>query len=282
MAAKYIGAHVPTKGGLGAAVRLAHSIGCTAVQVFTSSPQMWKSAPVKPEATEAFRTALRETNMGPCISHDSYLVNLASPNDELREKSILALREEIERCSLYGIPWVVSHIGAHMGQGEEEGIKRAADGLLRVLAETPDLVGVLAETTAGQGSALNSKLECMERFLDASGRSDRLGVCLDTCHLFSAGYDLRTPEAYEQFTAELDARIGLGNVKAIHCNDSKHELGSCKDRHEHIGKGTLGLEPFRLLLNDPRFESTPFLIETPEAETHHAENVRVLWSLCEK
>lgn len=243
---------------------------------------MWRAAPVQAQAAVDFREAMVETQMGPCISHDSYLVNLASPNEELREKSIQGLCQEIERCHTYGIPWVVSHIGAHMGQGEEPGIVTAAESFLKVLAETPSDVGVLAETTAGQGSVLNSTLECMERFFEAVGSPDRLGVCLDTCHLFSAGYDLRTEDAYCRFTDELEERIGIRKVKAIHCNDSKSGLGSRKDQHEHIGKGSLGLEPFRFMLNDLRFANTPFLIETPDAELHHEENVRVLWSLCQK
>lgn len=252
-------------------------MACTAVQVFTSSPQQWRTKPVDPEAASAFRKAVAETGMGSTVSHDSYLVNLAAPSDELREKSKAALVAEIERCSAYGIPLVVSHIGAHVGQGEEAGLQRAAEAVLEVLADSPEDVTLLAETTAGQGTVLNSRFESLARLIEACLGHDRLGVCLDTCHVFAAGYDVASPGGIGRALDELDRLVGIERLKAVHANDSKHPLGSRKDRHEHLGKGEIGPVCFKELVHDPRLEWTPIMVETPEAETEHANNVARLW-----
>ncbi|HRF59381.1 MAG TPA: deoxyribonuclease IV [Fimbriimonadaceae bacterium] len=280
MAAKLLGAHMPTAGGLGKAVQRGHDIGCTAVQVFTSSPQQWKSKEVTDTMVQDLLAAEEATAIHSLVSHDSYLINLCAPDEELRSKSMGGLSGEIVRCARYGIPFVVSHMGAHVGQGEEVGLARVAESALTILAETPETVTLLMETTAGQGSCLNWRFEQLATILDLCKRPTRLGVCIDTCHIFAAGYDIRTPEAYEATFAEFDRLVGVATIKAIHANDSKHGLGSRKDRHEHIGKGEIGLEAFRCLVNDPRFEQTPILLETPDAETHHGENLAVLKSLC--
>lgn len=269
---------MPTGKGLGNAVREGKNIGCTAIQVFTSSPQMWKSAPVTDEKVADFQAAKSETGIDVVVSHDSYLVNLCSPKPEILEKSIAGLKGEIERCAKYGINWVVSHIGAHMDQGESEGARIAAESLKIVLDETPDTVMVLAETTAGQGSCLHWKFDQIAHFFELMKGHPRLGVCLDTCHIFAAGYDIRTPESIAKTMDEFDQLIGLSNLKAIHCNDSKNDVGTKKDRHEHLGQGFIGPDAFEWLVNDPRFFATPILIETPEAEAGgHAENVKRLW-----
>lgn len=279
MPAKLIGAHMPTGKGLGKAVREGKKIGCTAIQVFTSSPQMWKAKAMTDEMAADFQAACVETGIDVVVSHDSYLVNLCSPNPELAEKSRTALIGEIERCAKYGIRWVVSHLGSHMDQGEEAGLQGVAAALKIVFDESPDSVMVLAETTAGQGSALDYKFEHIARLFELMNAHPRLGVCLDTCHIFAAGYDLRTIETYEATFAEFDRLIGSPSLKAIHCNDSKNGLGTRKDRHEHIGEGQIGEEAFRCLVNDPRFENVPILIETPDAEEAHARNVAKLWDL---
>jgi deoxyribonuclease-4 len=227
----------------------------------------------------AFKGALAETGISSVVSHDSYLVNLAAPSEELREKSIEGLKGELERCAKYGIPFAVSHIGAHVGQGIEEGLRLAALGIRRVLDETPDSVTLLMENTAGQGTVLNSSFEELSTLLKSLKGHPRLGVCLDTCHLFAAGYDIRTHEAFQNTFEEFDKAVGLGRLKAIHANDSKKGLGSRVDRHEHIGQGEIGEEAFRLLVNDPRFENVPILLETPEAETMHQVNLQKLRSL---
>lgn len=269
---------MPTKGGLHNAVRNGHAIGCTAVQVFTSSPQMWKAKDPAEEQVAKLKEALIETNMvGKIVSHDSYLINLAAPNDELREKSVNGLVGEMRRCGMYGIPYVVSHMGAHVGQGEEVGLKRVAEATQRVLAETPTSVTLLMETTAGQGSCLNWRFEHLATVLELLKGPKRLGVCMDTCHVFAAGYDLSTKAGYAKVFEEFDRVVGVDRIKAIHCNDSKHPLGSRKDRHEHLGEGCVGETAFKCLVGDKRFYDVPILIETPDAETMHQENVKRLW-----
>ncbi|MCW5939958.1 MAG: deoxyribonuclease IV [Fimbriimonadaceae bacterium] len=278
MPAHLIGCHMPTGGGLDKAIRRAKQIGCSAVQVFTSSPQQWRAKPVDPEAAAAFRQAVEETGMSSTVSHDSYLVNLAAPSDELREKSKAALVAEIGRCSAYGIPCVVSHIGAHMGQGEDAGLQRAAEAVIEVLAESPDDVTLVAETTAGQGTVLNSRFESLAKLIDWCRGHDRLGVCLDTCHVFAAGYDVSSPGGIGRTLDEFDRVVGIERLMVIHANDSKHPLGSRKDRHEHLGQGEIGTTCFFELVHDPRTERTPIIVETPDAETEHANNVAKLWT----
>jgi deoxyribonuclease-4 len=276
MPARYVGAHMPGTKGPAKAIRAGKEIGCTAVQVFTSSPQNWKEPELTDKGVADFDAARRDTGIDVIVSHDGYLINLCAPNPELREKSIEGLKGEMRRCSRYGIRWTVSHIGAHVGQGEEEGLRLAAEGIKRVLAETPSEVTLLMETTAGQGSSLNYRFEHLARLLELCSGDPRLCVCMDTCHIFAAGYDIRTPETYEATMAEFGRVVGFDRLRAVHCNDSKKAFGSRVDRHEHIGKGSIGPEAFRLLLRDSRFESIPILLETPEAETMHAVNLKTL------
>lgn len=272
---------MPTGKGLGNAVRAGHAIGCTAVQVFTSSPQTWKAKPITDEMVADLAAACAETGINHLVSHDSYLVNLCSPNEEGQAKSIAGLRDELLRCAKLGIPSVVSHIGAHMGTGEEAAMTVAAANIRSILSEIPTNVSLLMETTAGQGSCLNHRFEELAKLLELTGAPANLGICVDTCHVFAAGYDLRTREHYEATWAAFDQLVGIDRIRAIHANDSKKPLGSRVDRHAHIGEGEIGLEPFRWLVNDPRFQQIPIVVETPEAETHHAVNVRVLQDLVE-
>jgi deoxyribonuclease-4 len=279
MAAQLLGAHMPTAGGLGNALRNGKAIGCAAVQVFTSSPQMWKAAAVTQEKVDAFRAAQAETGITEVVSHDSYLVNLSAANPEIRSKSIEGLKGEMFRCAVYGIRYVVSHIGASRELELDVARKMAEEAIRQVLEETPPEVMLLMETTAGQGSALNSRFDELSWFLDALKGHPRLGVCLDTCHIFVAGYDIRTPETFAATFEEFGRKVGYDRLKAIHCNDSKKGLGSRVDRHAHIGEGELGLEAFRLLVNHPRFERVPILLETPEAEEMHKLNLQRLYDL---
>lgn len=270
---------MPTAGGLGKAVRRGAEIGCTAVQVFTSSPQQWKAKEVTDEMVADFRTAVTETAMGPVVSHDSYLINLCAPDPEMRAKSEAGLLGELRRCAQYGIPFVVSHMGAHMGAGPEAGVRQIAEATLRILEAAPNGVTLLMETTAGQGSAMNARFEELAEIREACGGPANLGVCLDTCHVFAAGYDLRTEEAYAETFATFDRIVGIAHLKAIHVNDSKKPLGSRVDRHAGIGEGEIGRTAFAALVNDPRLADIPMLLETPEAETRHAENLAVLQGL---
>ena len=273
-----LGAHMPTGKGLGSALRDGKAIGCSAVQVFTSSPQQWKAKAITDAMVADFIAAQKETGIDCVVSHDSYLVNLCAPTDENRKKSIEGLKGELRRCHQYGIRWAVSHIGAHLGQGIDEGLKVAAKSVLDVLKDTEETI-ILAETTAGQGSSLDARFEEIARLLELTGNPERLCVCLDTCHIFAAGYDIRAAEGYHETFEEFDRLIGLGKLKAIHCNDSKKALGSRVDRHEHIGEGEIGIGAFKLLVNDPRFLEVPILLETPDAPEGHERNLAKLWSM---
>ncbi len=279
MPAQFLGAHMPIKKGLGNALREGAKIGCTAVQVFTSSPQTWHSAPITPDKVADFKKAQTETGITQFVTHDSYLINLSAPDRELREKSILGLTNELNRSATYGIKYVVSHIGAHVGTGVDAALRVAAESMKLVLDHSHEDVMLLLETTAGQGSALNSKFEELAALLDWVQGHKRVGVCLDTCHIFVAGYDIRTPETFDRTFEEFNRLIGFDRLKAVHANDSKKGLGSKVDRHEHIGKGEIGAKAFELLVNDPRFDQIPIIVETPESETMHAENVRALQDL---
>lgn len=284
MGAKFIGAHMPTAGGLDNAIRNGAAIGCTAIQVFTSSPQQWKATEVTSERIEKFRCALKECSIdaSKVISHDSYLINLAAPHEGLRLKSRDGLLGELRRCDAYGIPFVVSHIGAHVGLGEAEGIKRAGEMLREILKETPTGLTILMENTAGQGTALNTRFESLAKLLEICKGHKQLGVCLDTCHLFAAGYDIRTKPTYESTFRDFGKAVGFDRLFAIHANDSKKGLGDRVDRHENIGEGEIGIEAFRLLVNDRRLAAIPIVVETPDAAVNHARNVATLWSLIRK
>ena len=283
MPATLIGAHMPTKGGLHKAVENGKAIGCTALQVFTSSPQMWHSKDITDDQIEKLDQALTQTGIGHphIVSHDSYLINLCAPSEETQTKSINALARELTRCGQLGIPYVVSHMGAHMKQGEEEGLKIVAEKTVEILKESPEDVTLLMETTAGQGSSLNYKFEHLATLFDLTKAPKNLAVCLDTCHIFAAGYDIRTKETYEATFEEFERLVGCDKIKVIHCNDSKKEFASKKDRHEHLGEGEIGPEAFKCLVNDDRWTNTPILVETPDADDMHAVNVQRLWDWIE-
>lgn len=282
MSAQLLGAHIPSAGVLGNSVRNGLKMGCTAIQVFTSSPQQWKSKPVSDEAAADFKAAVSATGLDKVVSHDSYLINLCAPDLAKREQSIVGIKSEIERCAKYGIPFVVSHMGSHVGQGEDVGLAAVVESTRRVLDETPDSVTILMETTAGQGTALMAKFEQLAYVFDELKAHPRLAVCLDTCHVFVAGYDIRTAESFNHTFAEFDRVIGVDKLKVIHCNDSKKGLGSRVDRHDNLGNGEIGLEAFRLLVNDSRFDNIPILLETPTENEGHERDLAILKSLIGK
>ncbi|HRJ27272.1 MAG TPA: deoxyribonuclease IV [Fimbriimonadaceae bacterium] len=277
MTARLLGAHMPTAGGLHKALERGQEIGCTAIQIFTHSPQQWASKPLDPAKVQLFRDTWAASNIQQVVSHDSYLINLAHPTPEGREKSRRALLGEMQRCHELGVPQVVSHMGSHLGQGEDVGLQLVADEVLTLLTEAPSSVTILMETTAGQGSSLNYKFEHLAKILDLTRAPSQLGICLDTCHIFAAGYDLRTREAYEQTMDALGRIVGFDRLGAIHCNDSKKPLGSRVDRHEHLGEGEIGPTAFECLMADERFFGVPILLETPDAETQHEVNLARLW-----
>jgi deoxyribonuclease-4 len=263
-----LGAHMSIAGGLPRAVDRAVASGCQALQIFTKSAGQWRARPLPPEEIASFRRRVRETGIRPVVAHNSYLINIASANDALRAQSIAALREELDRAEALGLDGLVMHPGSYTTGTEQDGLDRIADALELLLAERKRArTKVLLEHTAGQGTNLGHRFEHLAYIIRRLNRSPRVGVCLDTCHLLTAGYDLCSEPAYRATFEEFDRVVGLDRIKVFHVNDSKKPCGSRVDRHEHIGKGCLGLAPFRLLLNDPRFSSHPMLLETPKLET---------------
>jgi deoxyribonuclease-4 len=254
-------------GGLERAVERGAAIGATALQIFTKSSNQWAARPLADGEAGRFRDAVRASGMTRIVAHDSYLINLCSPDDALWEKSIDACALELERCAILGVPWLVTHPGGHMGRGEEAGIRRMAEAIDRVHARVPAAQASLAlETTAGQGTVLGHRFEQIAALMARARSGGRLGVCLDTCHVFAAGYDLRTECGYRDTMQRFDGEIGFDRLVAVHVNDSKRELGSRVDRHEHIGRGHLGLDAFRVLMNDARLVDRALVLETPKDE----------------
>ncbi len=271
-------------GGYDRAVRAAHAVGFETVQLFTKNNNQWKGPPITDEQVTAFRTALEETGIVDPVSHASYLINLASPDDALWMKSIDAMVVEVERCARLGIADLVMHPGAHVGSGEEAGLKRVAQALDRVAERTAGLaVTIDLETTAGQGTCLGHRFEHLQTILELASDRPRLGVCVDTCHIFAAGYSLAGRGMYDDTLDALDRTVGLRQVRVWHLNDSVRGLASRVDRHAGIGAGMIGLEPFRFVLNDPRFRGLPMILETPkgieDGEELDARNRRILRGL---
>ena len=277
-----LGAHMSMSGGIEQAIWRGQSIGCETIQLFVANPNRWKSPPLTDEDIDRFRTAEIETGIRPIVAHDIYLINLGSPEEELWERSINAFQDEVDRCARLKLPYLVMHPGSHMGMGAEACLRRIADAL-DILRERALHVSVkiLLETTAGQGTNVGYRFEHLAEIMALVKDRGWLGVCLDTCHVFGAGYELRTREGYEATWRQFDEILGLDLLGCIHLNDSKGCLGCRLDRHEHIGKGQLGLEPFRFLLNDPRLRHLPMVLETPKGPDmkEDVENLAVLRSL---
>jgi deoxyribonuclease-4 len=264
-----LGAHQSIAGGFTKAVDRAVETGCESLQIFTRNINQWAVAPIDPAAAAAFREAVAAANLRCVVAHDSYLINPAAADRGLRAKSIAGLVTEIERAEMLGIPWVVAHPGAAGTQPTEVAIERAADGIATALEKTSRCAaGILVETTAGQGSCLGARFEEIAALLDRIDRRKRLakrvGVCLDTCHVFAAGYPLAPRRALDDTLRQFDRLIGLDRLIVIHANDSKRECGSRVDRHAEIGRGKIGREAFRLLVNHPRLRHVPMILETPK------------------
>ncbi|MCA9876571.1 MAG: deoxyribonuclease IV [Thermomicrobiales bacterium] len=277
-----LGAHMSIEKSHALAIDRAAAFEMTALQIFTKNASRWQAKPIEPVAAETFRERLAGSDIAFTVAHDSYLINMGSPDDELWEKSLNAFQDEMARCAQLGVPYLVTHPGAHMGTGVEAGIARVAEGINRLFDEEPDNpTVVLLETTAGQGTTLGSQFEELAGIIDQVENTARVAVCFDTCHVFAAGYDLRTPETYEATMQAFDEIIGLERLVTFHLNDSKKGLGLRTDRHAHIGEGELGLEAFRLLLTDPRFADTPGVLETPKDDDQLGDqrNMRTLRDL---
>ena len=272
-------------GGVARALWRGRETGCDVIQIFTKNAMQWRANPLTQDDSEAFLKARKETGVSPVAAHGSYLINLASPDDSLYERSQEALWEEMQRAEALELPYLVMHPGSPRGGGEEEGIDRIARAINLIHHRGAGMrVMILMETTAGQGATLGNRFEHFARIIGRIEADERVGVCLDTCHIFAAGYDISMPEGYEAALAEFDRVIGLARLKVIHLNDSKAAAGTRVDRHEHIGKGSLGLNAFRRLLQDPRLAHLPFILETPKGKTPSGEdwdcvNLRVLREL---
>ena len=276
-----LGAHQSIAGGYYRAVEKANESGCDCVQLFTKNNNQWQGKPITPEEAAQFRAAMKQRGIRHPLAHDSYLINLASPDESLWRRSIEAFVEELHRAALLGIPYVVTHPGAYTSSDESQGIRRVIAALNEVHEQTAGLgVECLLETTAGQGTALGWRFEQLAAILDGLAEPHRAGICFDTCHVFAAGYPLAPKKAYLATLREFDRLIGLKRIRAFHLNDSRRELGSRVDRHEHIGRGKLGREPFRLLLADRRFRRVPMYLETPKGQRGDTDwdvvNLRIL------
>ncbi len=277
-----LGAHMSIAGQVGEALKRGQSIGCECIQMFTKSSRQWAAKPLSAEDIATFKRNQKETGIKSVIAHDSYLLNLGAPDEALRKKSVAGFIDEIDRCEALGVPFLVAHPGAHVGSGEERGIKTIAKSINEAHAACKGYsTKVALEITAGQGTVLGRSFKQMGQIFDAVKENERLRLCFDTEHAFAAGYDLRTNEGYDRTFAELDEHVGLKRLVAFHLNDSLKPFNSRVDRHQHIGKGHLGLAAFRRLLNDRRFTGIPMCLETDKSEDLHedVENLATLRAL---
>ncbi len=277
-----LGAHMSIAGGVDKAIERAIKIGCTTFQLFTKNSNQWKATPLNENIVQNYKRLLKLTKLKPVIAHDSYLINLCAKDKSILKKSREAFIEELRRCEILGIDYLNFHPGSHMGLGEEEGIKLIAESINIAHEKTKDFkVRSMIETTAGQGTSIGYRFEHIRKIIDLVEDKKRLAVCVDTCHIFAAGYDIRTEGGYIKTFIEFDQIIGLKYLKAFHVNDSKKGLGERVDRHEHIGKGKIGLNGFKFLMNDERFIDIPKILETPKGDDMKEDviNMRILKGL---
>ncbi|NKE72566.1 deoxyribonuclease IV [Nitrospiraceae bacterium HYJII51-Mn-bac16s-1-B09] len=277
-----LGAHMSVAGGLDQALYRGRTAGCDVIQIFSKNSNQWKAKPLTVEDIANFKKARLETGVFPAMVHSSYLINLCSDKEEEWKKSVEALHIEMERVEALEMPYLVLHPGSHLGAGEEVGISRAAEALNLLFQRTARFkMQILIELTAGQGSCIGSRFEEVGAIFDRIKAPERIGVCFDTCHVFAAGYDLRTETDYQETMAALDRAVGLGQVRAFHLNDCKKELGCRVDRHDHIGRGKMGTAPFSFLMNDPRFFGLPMVLETPKGKElkEDIQNLAILRNL---
>ncbi|MGP8146945.1 MAG: deoxyribonuclease IV [Thermoplasmata archaeon] len=279
----WLGAHLGISGGLGDAVREARKIGGESLQIFSKSPQMWSGPPIAPAAAEEFRSAVVAEGIRATAVHHAYLANLASPKPFMLKRSRTAFLDEVRRADLLGVDGLIFHPGAHLGSGPEVGLRTIAESLRFILEELPESrVRLLLENAAGQGTTLGSTFEELASVLAQADRPDRLGVTLDTCHLFAAGFDFRDESGYGRLMDDVERVLGAGTVRAFHLNDAKEGLGSHLDRHENIGKGKICTPGFRHIVNDRRWDATPGYLETPlddRGYARYAEDLSTLRSL---
>ncbi|WP_456456424.1 deoxyribonuclease IV [Thermovibrio sp.] len=282
-AKKFVGAHVSAAGGVFNAPLNAREIGAKAFALFTKNQRQWKAKPLTEEAVKKFKENLKKVGIKPehVLPHDSYLINLGSPDKDKREKSLKAFIDEIERCYQLGLKFLNFHPGSSLGKvSEKECLKIVAESVNEAISKTKEVILVI-ENTAGQGSWIGYRFEHLAEIIEMIEDKSRIGVCLDTCHMFAAGYDIRTKEAYEETMKEFEEVVGFKYLKGMHLNDAKSELGSRVDRHHSIGKGNIGLEAFRFIMNDPRTDNIPLILETIDPSIWK-EEIELLYSLIEE
>lgn len=280
-----LGAHLPTSKGFLAALQHAQKLGCDCLQIFVKSPRQWNAPPLDKAQAKAFREAWDLSGLSPLVAHDSYLINLAAPDEVIREKSIAAMIDEVERADALGCDYLVTHCGAHLckdkdeaarSEGETAGLKRLAESIQRVLEATPDArVKIALENTCGQGTCLGGPFEHLAYVMKALS-TPRLAACFDTCHAFAFGHDVSTPGGLENALLDFDETVGLEHLAVVHLNDSKGVLGKRLDRHEHIGQGNIGREAMQRIVTHPRLKAKPFILETPELETMIETNLETV------
>ncbi len=274
------GCHVSISGGLHKAIDNAQERGCDTIQMFVSNPRGWKHTDISEESIEAFNIKRKASGIDPVFVHTIYLINLAAAEEEIWNKSVISLRMNAETASRIGSAAVITHLGHHGGAGEAAGLRRVMEALERTFPVCDECTPILLETTAGEQNSVGGRFEDLGKIIRHFKGESRLGVCMDTCHIFAAGYDLRTREELDRTLAALDREVGLEKLKAIHANDSKGALGSHLDRHETIGEGYLGRESFRLMVNHPALAQMPFIVETPRHTVEEDRaNVGLLRSL---
>jgi len=280
-----LGAHMSIAGGIHTAVERAMKVNCTALQLFVKNSNQWHAKPLSADDISTYKKLLAESRIGPVVVHDSYLINLCAVDKAILQKSRLALKDELDRSEQIGAQYLNFHPGSHMGAGEKDGIKRIAESLNIIHEQIKGYrVKSVLESTAGQGTSIGYRFEQLREIIDLVDDHERMSVCIDTCHVFAAGYDIGTEAGYEKTFKDFDQILGLDRLVAFHINDSKRELGSRVDRHEHIGKGKIGKLGFRLLMNDPRFQRIPKILETPKGPELKEDvmNLKLLRSMVRK
>lgn len=275
-----VGLHVSIAGTIDLAVDRAKQSNCDTFQVFTRNPRGWKYAALDPGEVEDFSKKLKTSGIGPPISHMPYLPNLACPEDELYEKSAATLVAEVDRCSQLGIPYIVTHLGSHLGRGREVGLQRLTSALELAAKRAKNNQLILLENMAGQANSMGSKFQDIKEIMDGVKRVERIGVCFDTCHAYASGYDLQSKRGVDQTLSKFNDIIGFDNLKVVHLNDSKGGIGSGLDRHEHVGMGYIGEKGFKALLHHDAIRDLPWILETPEDERRDAQgNLRIVRKL---
>lgn len=278
-----LGAHMSIAGGFSQSIIRGESIGCTAIQIFTKSNRQWYSKPPSPEEIQDFIATKKRSSVECVVAHASYLINLASPDNTTHQKSMLATINELKLCEELQIPLLVMHPGSYTLSNSQAGCKAVAQALNQVLDKVPGNCIIALETMAGQGTCIGSNFTELALIKSLVTQKNRVGICVDTCHIFAAGYQFSTPESYKKLWADFDAILGLSSLKVIHLNDSKKECNSRVDRHENIGNGAVGLEAFKLIMNDPKLSLVPKILETPKSTLQDdVENMEKLRKLIRK